>query len=148
MRKSVFSSSHVITTPALAVATLNDYDLPLHDCDVPVPPNFLCHVRKVSPPIPFSADVANTSRSYALIKRFLHFHQKLMIASRKSDFYDCNYKYKGVSLQASFSMLIILLFHVVLNFQSTKIILAFNILSIFNLITLAYTKPYTNLSRL
>ena len=135
--KPVFRTSHVITTPAPAVATLNSV-LPLHVCDVPVPPNLLCHVRKVSPPIPLSVDLATTSRSYALIKRFLHFHQQLMIAPRKSVFYDYNYKYKGVSLQASFSMLITLLFHVVLNFQSTKMILAFNIFSIFNLITLTY----------
>ena len=60
---------------------------------------------------------------------------------------DYYYEYKGVSLQASFSMLITLLFQVVLNFQSTKMILVFNIFSIFNLITLTYTKCYTNLSR-
>ena len=44
-------------------------------------------------------------------------------------------------------MLITLLFQVVLNFQSTKMILAFNIFSISNLIKLTYTKCYTNLSR-
>ena len=70
-----------------------------------------------------------------------------MIAPRKSVFYDYNYEYKGVSFQVSFSMLITLLFHVVLNFQSTKMILVFNIFSIFNLITLAYMKCYPNLSR-
>ena len=70
-----------------------------------------------------------------------------MIAPRKSVFYDYNYEYKGVSFQVSFSMLITLLFHVVLNFQSTKMILVFNIFSIFNLITLTYPKCYTNLSR-
>ena len=43
--------------------------------------------------------------------------------------------------------MLITLFHVVLNFQSTKMILVFNIFSIFNLITLTYTKCYTNLSR-
>ena len=57
-----------------------------------------------------------------------------MIAPRKSVFYDYNYQYKGVSLQAFFSMLINLLFHVILNFQSTKMILVFNIFSILNLI--------------
>ena len=94
-RKPVFSTSHVITTPAPVVATLNS-SLPLHVCDVPVPPN-LCHVRKVSPPLPLSADLTTTFRSHALLKRF-HFHQQLMIAPRKSVFYVCNYKYKGVSL--------------------------------------------------
>ena len=44
-------------------------------------------------------------------------------------------------------MLITLLFHVILNFQSTKMILLFNIFSIFNLITLTYMRCYTNLSR-
>ena len=96
--------------------------------------NFLCHVRKVSPPIPLSVDLATTSTLHALIKKFPHFHQQLMIAPRKSVFYDYNYQYKGVSLQAFFSMLINLLFHVILNFQSTKMILVFNIFSILNLI--------------
>ena len=50
-----------------------------------------------------------------------------MTAPRISVFCDYNYDYKDVSLQASLSMLITLLFHVILNFQSTKIILAFNI---------------------
>ena len=108
------------------------YVLPLYFCDVPVPPNLLYELRKVSPPIPLSADLANTPRLYVL---------------RKSVFYDYDFKYKGVSLQASFSMLIILLFHVVLNFQSTEMILAFNIFSIFNRVLLTYTICYTNLSR-
>ena len=72
-----------------------------------------------------------------------------MIAPRKSVIYDYNYEYKGVSLQASFSMLITLLFHVILNFSQQKwLYLVFNIFSIFNLITLTYTKCYTNLSNL
>ena len=129
--KPVFRTSHVITTPAPAVATLNS-TLPLHVCDVPVPPNLSCHVHKVFPPIPLSVDLAHTSRLYAL---------------RKSVFYDYNFKCKGVSLQASFSMLITLLFHVILNCQLTKMILAFNIFSIFNLISLTYTICYSNLSR-
>ena len=54
-------------------------------------------------------------------------------------FYDYEYEYKDVSLQVSFSMLIALLFNVTLKFQSTKMILVFNIFSIFNLITLTYT---------
>ena len=41
---------------------------------------------------------------------------------------------------------ITLLIHVILNFQLTKIILAFNVFSIFNLITLNYMKCYINLS--
>ena len=72
--KPAFSTSHVITSPAPVVATLNS-SLPLHVCDVPVPPNLLCHVRKVSPPIPLSADLATTSRTHALITKFPHFHQ-------------------------------------------------------------------------
>ena len=59
-----------------------------------------------------------------------------MIAPRKSVFYDYNYEYKGVSLQAFLSMLISQKFHMILNFQSTKMISIFNIFSIFNLITL------------
>ena len=97
--KPVFRTSHVITTPAPAVVTLNSA-LPLHVFDVPVPPNLSCHVRKFFPPIPLSADLANTSRLYAL---------------RKSVFYDYNFKCTGISLQASFSMLITLLFHVILT---------------------------------
>ena len=142
----VFSTTHVITSPAPAVTTLNS-SLPLRVCDVPLPRNLLCHVHKVSPPKLLFAGLVTTSRLHALIKKFPHFHQQLMIAPRKSVFYDYNYKCKGVFLQASFGMLITLLLHVVLNFQSTKIILAFNIFSIFNLITLTYTKCYTNLSR-
>ena len=46
-----------------------------------------------------------------------------MIGPTKSVFYDYNYEYKDVSLQASFSMLITLLFHVILNFQLTEMIL-------------------------
>ena len=49
--KPVFSISHVNTSPAPAVVTLNSF-LPLHVCDVPVPANLLCYVCKVSPPIP------------------------------------------------------------------------------------------------
>ena len=93
---------------------------------------------RVSPPHP--------DRMLSL-KNFLNFHEQLMITPRKSVFYDYNYEYQGVSLQASFSFLIALLFHVVLNFQSTKMILIFNIFTILNLITLTYTKCYTNLSR-
>ena len=133
--KLVFRTSHGTTTPAPAVATLNSI-LPLHVCDVPMPPNLLCHARKVSSPIPLSADLANTPILYVLIKRFFQFHQQLIIVPRKAAFYDHNFKYKGVSLQASFSMLITLLFDVVLNFQSTQMILTFNIFSIFNLISL------------
>ena len=136
----------MITSPAPVVATLNS-SLPLHVCDVLVPPNLLSHLRKISLPIPLSADLATTSKSHAFIKKFSYFHQQLMIVPRKSIFYDYNYKCKGVSLPASFSMWITLLFHIVLNFQSTKMILVFNIFSIFNLITLTYTKCYTNLSR-
>ena len=141
VHKPGFSTSYVP-----AIGTLNSY-LRLHVCDVPVPANLLCHVRKVPVPIPLSANPTTTSRSHALLKKFPHFHQQLMIAPRKSIFYDYNYEYKGVSLQAPFSMLITLLFHVLLNFHSTKMILVFNIFSIFNLITLTYTKCYTNLSR-
>ena len=60
--------------------------LPLHVCDVPVPANLLCHVHKVSPPIPLSAHLATLSRLHALIKKFPHFHQQLMIAPRNSVF--------------------------------------------------------------
>ena len=53
----------------------------------------------------------------------------------------------GTSLQASFSMLITLLFRVISYFQSTKMILIFNFFGNFNLITLTYMKFYTNLCR-
>ena len=82
-----------------------------------MPQNLLCHVRKVSPPIPLSVDLAITSRLHVIIKTFPHFHQQLMIAPRKSVFSDYNYEYKDDSLQVSFRMLISLLFQVVLNFQ-------------------------------
>ena len=133
MLKPVFSTSHVNTSPAPAVVTLKS-SLPLHVCDVPVSGN-LCHVCKMSSPIPLSVNLTTTSRSHSLIKKFPHFHQQLMIAPRKSVFCDYNYEYKGVYLQASFSTLITLLYHVILSFQSTKTILVFNIFSIFNLIT-------------
>ena len=67
--------------------------------------------------------------------------------TKEVSFYDYNHEYKGVSLQASFSMLITLLLHVILNFQSTKIMLAFNIFSISNLTTLTYMKCYADWSR-
>ena len=52
-------------------------------------------------------------------------------------------------MHVSFSMLITLLAHIILNFQPTKRNLAVNIFSVFNLITLFYMKCYiyTNLSR-
>ena len=100
MCKSVFSTSHFNTYPDPAVVTLNS-SLPLHVWDVPVPANLLCHVRKVSPPIPLSTNLNTTSKSHALIKKFPHFDQQLTIATRKSVLYDYNYEYKGVSLQAS-----------------------------------------------
>ena len=84
VRKPVFSTSHVNTSPAPTVVTLNS-SLPLHVCDVPVPTNLLCNVRKVSPPIALSADLTTTSRSHALTKKFPH-------APRKSVFYDDNYE--------------------------------------------------------
>ena len=74
MHKPVFSTSHVP-----AIGTLNSY-LRLHVCDVPVPANLLCHVRKVSVSIPLSANLTTTSRSHAFIKKFPHFHQQLMIS--------------------------------------------------------------------
>ena len=40
-----------------------------------------------------------------------------MIAPRKSALHEYNYEYKGVPLQATFSMLITLLFHVMSIFQ-------------------------------
>ena len=81
------------------------------------------------------------------VKKFSYFHQQLMIAPRKSVFYGYSYEYMVVSLQASFSMLITLLFRVIFNFQSTKMILVFNVFCTFNLITLTYVKCYTYLSR-
>ena len=84
VRKPVFSTSHVNTSPTPAVLTLNS-SLPLHVCDVPVPANLLCHVCKVSPAIPL-ASLTTTTRSHALIKKFPHFHQQLMITPRKSVF--------------------------------------------------------------
>ena len=59
MHKPVFSSSHVYTSPAPVVLTLN-LSLTLHVYDVPVPANLLCHVRKVPPPIPLSANLTTT----------------------------------------------------------------------------------------
>ena len=143
---SLFLVPHVNTSLVPVVVTLNP-SLPLHVCGELVPVNLLRHVHKVSPPIPVSVNLTTTSTFRVLIKKFPHFHQQQMIAPRKSAFYDYNYKYKGGSLQASFSILITLLFHVILNFQSTKMILAFNVFSIFNLITVTYMKYYTNWSR-
>ena len=101
----------------------------------------------MSLPIPLSAILPTTFRYHALIKKFPYFYQQLMILPRKSVFYDYNYGHNAVSLQASFSKLITLLFHVNLYFQSTKMVLAFNIFNIFSLITLNYLKFYTNLNR-
>ena len=95
--------------------------------------------------MPFSSNFTTTSPSHALIKTFFHFHKQLTIAPRKPVFCNYDYEYKAISLQASFSMLITLLFHLILNFHS--MILAFNICSVFNLITLIYMKCYANLSR-
>ena len=88
--------------------------------------------------LPLSANLSTPSTSHAHIKKFPHFHQQLMIAPRKSVFYNYNYEYKGVFLQAFFSMLIALLFHVILDFQSAKMILVFNIFCIFNLIAFVF----------
>ena len=82
MCKLVFSTSHVNTSPDPAVFTLN-FSLSLHVCDVPVPANLLCQVRKVSPPIPLSTNLNTTSESHALIKKFPHFQQQLTIAPKK-----------------------------------------------------------------
>ena len=67
---------YVNTSPALAVVTLTS-SFPLHVFDVPVPANLLCHGRKVSPPIPLSANLTTTPTSHAHIKKFPHFHQQL-----------------------------------------------------------------------
>ena len=85
VRKPVFSTFYVNTTPAPADVTLNS-SLPLHVCDVLVAPKLLCNVRKVSPPIHLSANLSTTSTSHALIRKIPHFHQQLMIAPRKSVF--------------------------------------------------------------
>ena len=57
----------------------------------------------------------------------------------------CNYRceYSSISLQPAVMILITLLFNVILNFQSTKMILGFNIFSIFILFILSYAKFYT-----
>ena len=130
MRKPAFSTS------CYYFPCSSGCNFKFHVCDVRVPPNLSCHFRKVSPLIPLSMDLATTSSLHAFIKKFPHFHQQVMIAPRKSVFYDYNYEYKGVSLQAPFSTLITLLLHVLLNFHSTKMILVFNIFSIFNHINL------------
>ena len=88
MCEHVFSS-HANTSPAPAVVTLNS-SLPLQVRDVRIPVNSLCHVHKVSPPIPLSEDHSTASTSHVLIKRFPHFQQQLMIAPRKPVFYDYN----------------------------------------------------------
>ena len=87
MCKPIFSTSRVNTSPAPVVVTLNS-PLPLHVCDVPVPANLLCYVCKVSLTIPLSANLTTTIRYYALIKKFPHFQQQLMIPQRKSVHYD------------------------------------------------------------
>ena len=102
----------------------------------------------MSAPIPLSKNLTTTSTYHTLIKKFSHFHQQLMIAPRKSVFYKYNYECKGILFPASFSRLITLLFHVILNFQLTQMILACDIFSIFNLITLTYMQCYTNVSEL
>ena len=84
--KSGLSASHLNTSPTPAVIALNSY-WPLHVCDVTVLLNVLCHVRKVSPSI--LHHVTTTSTSHALIKKFPHFHQQLIITQKKSVF--CNY---------------------------------------------------------
>ena len=75
MRKPVFSTSHVITTPAPVVATLNS-SLPLHVYDVSVPPNLLCHVRKVSHPYLFLWISPLHSDRMLSLKNFLIFTNK------------------------------------------------------------------------
>ena len=79
------------------------------------------------------------SPPHTIIKDLPHFCQQLMIASKRS----VSFNYSYVSL----SMLIIFLLQVILNFQSAKMILAFNIFSVFTLITFGYMKFYTSLSR-
>ena len=94
MWKPVLSTCHVNTSPAPAVVTLNS-SLNLHICDVPVPTNMCLpdvHLCKVFSPIPLSADLATTIRSYALIKRLPHFYQKRKMAPWKSAFYGYNYE--------------------------------------------------------
>ena len=81
----------LLPSPAPPAVALNS-SLSLLVCDVPVPPNVLCHVRKMSSVILLSADLATTSTSHALIKIFPHFHQQLISVPRKSVFYDYNYK--------------------------------------------------------
>ena len=55
--QAVFNTSNTSPTP---VVVTSHPSLPLHIYDVPLPPNLLCHVRKVFPPIPVSADLAIT----------------------------------------------------------------------------------------
>ena len=145
MRKFVFSTSRVNTSPAPAIFTLSSY-LPLHVCDVPVPANLLFHVRKMSPPTSLSANVTNIFTSHAFIKKFPHFLLQLMIAPRKSVFLTIIMSTK-VPFCKRLLALVNLLLHVILNFQSTRMILAFNIFSVFNLMALIYMKCYSNLSR-
>ena len=97
--KSVFSTSHVNTSPVPEVAILNYYlPLHLHVCDVLAPAN-LCHVCKVSPLILFYANFTITCTCHAVIKKGLHLHQQLMISPRESAFCNNNYECKVVSLQ-------------------------------------------------
>ena len=63
LRKPVFSAFHVNTLPAPAVVTLIS-SLPLHVCDVPVPANLLCHVRKVTSPKALPVNLTTLSRSH------------------------------------------------------------------------------------
>ena len=81
-----------------------------------------------------------------LIKKFPHFLLQLMIAPRKSVFLTIIMSTK-VPFCKRLLALVNLLLHVILNFQSTRMILAFNIFSVFNLMALIYVKCYSNLSR-
>ena len=85
LRKLVFSSSQVNTsTPA--VVTLNSF-LPLHGCNAPMPGNLLlCHVCKVSLPIPLSANVTITSKSHALNKKIFLFSSTVNDCTKEISF--------------------------------------------------------------
>ena len=70
-----------------------------------------------------------------------HFTTAVIIPITITNVSPCShhYEYNGVSLQATLADFITLLFHVILNFQSTKMILGFNSF-VFTIFTLIYAK--------
>ena len=145
-----------VVLPSLPVKTFSV--LPFNVANITTTPTYQCtnpaSKHAVMCKSVFSTSDVNTSPASAVITLNsylpLHVCDVPVPKTYNVTFVKCLHPYLVLKMSPPYPhfmlSFITLLVHVILNFQLTKMILAFNVFSIFNLITLNYMKCYINLS--